>query len=186
MAKLATLADDFPGSGLDAAKWTATGGTPVVSAHRLLLDTAGGALAVTTVHAYDAVGSELIIRSAPSGSADPDARVSVVLASPDGALGVYLLGSLLAFRIDRAGAATDVSKPYDPSRDVYWRIRESMGQVLFATSPTRVSGSWTTYRQEFHRLSLSSVTVTLTAAGYTPTGSGWGHGMFGHGGWGGA
>lgn len=182
---LSDLTDDFPHAFLDTAKWTVDVGAVTVEGNRAGVDTSGtGPTILESARTYNARGGELVIRGARPSLDGPTVRASVQLVDPGGGVGIHQVGGgQLVMRIEHGGVADDVTVTYDPTRDVYWRIRESLGQVLMATSPTGDSGSWVTFRQEPHRLNLTAVRVVLTASSYAA--GTWGHGPWGHTPWGG-
>lgn len=183
---LSELTDTFPSFFLDAAKWTVESGAVTVGDNRAGVDTVGtGPTVLESARTYNARGGELVVRGARPNPDGPTVRASVQLVDPGGAVGIHQVGvGQLVLRIEHNGAADDLTVDYDPDREVYWRIRESLGQVMLATSPTGDPGSWTTYRQQPHLLNLTAVRVVLTASSYGA--STWGHGPWGHTPWGGS
>lgn len=173
--KVATLTDEFGGDFLDASKWTVVSGTVDVAGGQLRMTPGASPTTIQSLLIYDARDSELVVRGVSEG---PTVRVTLSLSEPGGDLDIILIRDDLTFRIDNGGVPDDLTVAYDPDTDVYWRIRESVGQVLFDTSPTGISGSWTTRRQAPHNLNLTGVRVTLSVAGYG-VGS-WGHGPWGY------
>jgi hypothetical protein len=173
--KVATLTDEFGGDFLDPAKWTVVSGAVDIAGGQLRMTPGASPSVIQSLLIYDARDSELVVRGVSEG---PTVRVTLSLSEPGGDLVIMLIKDELTFRIDNGGVPDDLTVAYDPATDAYWRIRESVGQVLFDTSPDGTSGSWTTRRQALHNLNLTGVRVTLSVAGYR-VGS-WGHGPWGY------
>lgn len=177
--KLITLSDEFSGGDLNTTLWTIVSGAVTVDSGRLLVDTAAGQAVVQSAHTYDARASEFVIRGI--GAEGASVLASLELVEPNGSLGIHLVNDALTFRIEHDGAVSDLTEPYDPASDVFWRIQESGGQVLMDTSADGLS--WAIRRKELHYLNLSAVRVVLTVASFMP--GTWGHGPWGYTLWGG-
>ncbi len=176
--KIATLVDVFSGSNLNLSIWTPLNGlsTQLDRGHAVIPETAGSPTLASTL-AYDLVDSQFSAKiSTGPGSLTLDLQVDTANRITFAVAAGQLIAGLVV-----AGVATDVTTPYDQSRDVWWRIRHTGTTLFWETSPG--AQVWSVKRQILTPFDLTAMTIQFI--GYPDTAlSGYGSGSYGGGSYG--
>lgn len=161
MAKLSTLADMFETGTLNTSRWNASSASPNVQ-----VDPALDRVAVACTASYYSLGStawdatESIIYArvvpAPPGSGSTETILEVLLDASNKA-SFFVSGGVFYARVINAGTSTttQVAATYDAYSYAWWRIAETAGQFVFATSPDAYT--WTTRASIAHSWAATAV-----------------------------
>lgn len=127
--------------------------TPSIDTGRLKLVGATGPLDYSRVTSdtgdpLDLTESEVFV--APSfGVAQASSEIALIFndtANVNNYLALITSGGGLISRSRAAGVNSDVTITYDAVAHAYWRIRETGGNVIWETNPSRNPGTWTVQR----------------------------------------
>lgn len=140
--KLSSFSDLFGGAALNTALWNGSSGAPDVQLDTILdrvqIACQSYYPTLTANGPFDATGSSLFARvtPAPVGNGSTQTIMRFALDGSNRATFYTDGGQILTARVTNAGADTTiVIGPYDAYQHLWWRLRESSGNVLFDTSP---------------------------------------------------
>jgi hypothetical protein len=171
---LASLVDPF--NTADTTKWT-FGPNATVANNRVSFATTDTTFSgyLTSVGRYTLIGSRATVR-VPTVATSPDNQATTYFAlyadNPNGNAVLFnVTGSTLSFLTRIAGVqSTLASLTYDPVAHRWWRFTESIGNVVFQTSPDGVV--WTTRATWTPTWDISGVFASVGAGtGASPTGA---------------
>jgi hypothetical protein len=171
---LSSLADPF--NTADTTKWT-FGPNATVANNRVSFATTDTTFSgyLTSVGRYTLIGSRATVR-VPTVATSPDNQATTYFAlyadNPNGNAVLFnVTGSALSFFTRVAGVqSTLASLTYDPVAHRWWRFTESIGNVVFQTSPDGVA--WTTRATWTPTWDISGVFASVGAGtGASPTGA---------------
>lgn len=163
--KLSTLGDAFTGAAVNTAVWNAS------TAGQYSLDQVNNVVAVnvgTTASTYyslaasgpyDATGSAIYcqITTAPNGNGGTQTILKLDAGS-NNVVQAQVSSTGFVLQVETAGSWATTNLPaYDPHQHRWWRITESSGSFVFATSPD--SFTWTTQATVSYSWSATGVGV---------------------------
>lgn len=138
MAKISTLIDDFQDNVIDTSKWTVTGGTE--TGGRAVLTPSTSFAYWSADASYDLTASQItanipvVTNVGTSGSLQSGFALE---RDPNNYIGMRVFNNELLCTKRVAGTETQLSfTPYSATNHLYWRIRESGGNVYWETSAT--------------------------------------------------
>lgn len=180
MTKLAHLRDEFDGTSLDSAKWTATGAGVAVISGALQITPDNAYSTVTSVREYDLVHSEVRVAIEPLGPGETREFTLSCKVDDDNEVSFFQSNNTLTMRLRVAGVDNDASIALDRSTMLYWRIKERAGVSYWDTSAD--GASWTSRRVAVHGLDLSSLNLYIRCGFYgVITSESYGGGSYGGG-----
>jgi hypothetical protein len=164
-----SLTDNFPGSSVDATKWTAFGTATVASNTLTLTDTANSTAysGIQSLKTYDLTGSYLLAHLTNGGSqfASTQAFIQVSLDANNSLALILNNGNLLA--------QTDVAGSFVTRGSIAWvgatmswlRIRESGGTIFWDYSAD--GSTWTNLTSLANPFAVTSMTAWVEEGAYT-------------------
>jgi hypothetical protein len=162
-AKMATLADTFPGAAI-GSQWTSFGTATVQGGSVALTDTATTANpgVLQSAAAYDLTASQFAVRLLSAGAQQANTMAILkVQADPNNSVQMLVQNGTLACQHQVAGSfsAFLASVSYSAATHKWLRIREAAGTLYYEWSTD--GSSWTTLYSEADPITLTSLTVTL-------------------------
>jgi hypothetical protein len=169
MAKLATFIDAFTAAVINTTQWNSITGTTTLDTVNDLVTLAVPTVSGTTnsfgtTATYDATSSSIYaeIGTAPNGNGGTGTSLKISKDANNWAA-IRLQAGVFAAVITTAGTSVPTTlATYDPNAHGWWRITESSGSFLFATSADGYN--WTTLATLAYSWAATAVTVAFQTA----------------------
>lgn len=169
LSPASNLADPLTGGSINSALWTASGTVAWSQYGVTLASTAGQTVysSIASAAQWNLTGSAIYVELAAAGNQSLASWEATLAAYKDSSDGVYLnvSGGNLVAQQQVAGTFSGVGQvPYSAAAMGWLRIRESAGTVYWGYSAD--GKTWTDFASKADPVSLSSVTVELSAGTY--------------------
>lgn len=171
MALLETLTDNFDDGSIDTGKWpgnynlggntlTETGGEA-----RVTLDGTNIGYSSFVGSTYDLTGSFALLKATtvPNDATDAEAYMNLVLNGSN-YLSISKYGTTLGFLRRLAGVNSTTTTTYNSTNHLWWRIRESGGNILWDTSADGLT--WTNQKSLAPGFAITALEIEVGAGCY--------------------
>jgi hypothetical protein len=169
--KMDALTDNFPGTSVDATKWTAYGTTSVASSTLTLPDTANSTAysGISSINYYDLTSSYFLAHITNGGSQFASTQAMIV-ASRDASNTVAVIlnnGNLQAQHQVAGSYATLASIAWSGATMSWLRLRETGGTLFYEYSADGIT--WSTLWSESDPFTLTSMQATVQEGAFATT-----------------
>jgi hypothetical protein len=172
-AKAATLTDAFPGSSVDATKWTAYNAATVASGILSLADVANSTTSavVQSLYRYDLTSSNFFAQLVSAGTqlASTQALMKVA-ADANNSAQLFVQNGNLSAQVQYEGAFGAIlpgSVAYSAATHKWLRIREASGTLYFDYSTD--GATWTNLSSTPNPFPLTSLVLSIQEGAYATT-----------------
>lgn len=172
MPKLETLVDAFTSAAINTSLWNSITGTATLDTVNDLVSlavptTSGATNQFGTTSIWDATGSSLYAQVGVPPNGNGGTAVGIILAKDaSNSILMRIVNGAFSVLLTTTGTGVPTALPsYDPHAHRWWRISESAGSFLCATSPDGLT--WTTLATLPYTWTATAVTVAFRTAATT-------------------